>query len=159
MIRSPKFIRVITTGSVNDVTMLPVMLGGIRRQGLLPGPARFNANRGYDSDYNCRVLFEMGMTPNIRQRGVAGNRGKPNRNWAAGLFDRDEHKQRGMIEGIFRGEESKRHQLHCRFIRPDNRRRFGKIRAIAWNLKVLNRLRCTNDLGIPIPSYGAAACA
>ena len=36
-----------------------------------------------------------------------------------------------MVEGIFGGEESKRHQLHCRFIREDNHRRFGKIRAIA----------------------------
>ena len=52
-----------------------------------------------------------------------------------------------MIEGIFGGEESKRHQLHCRFIRWDNCCRFGKIRAIAWNLKVLNRLRYARMLG------------
>ena len=58
-----------------------------------------------------------------------------------------------------RREESKRHQLHCRFIRPDNRRRFGKIRAIAWNNKVLNRLRCARMRGIGIPSYGAASRA
>ena len=63
-----------------------------------------------------------------------------------------------MIEGVFGGEESKRHQLHCRFILPDNRCRFGKIRAIAWNVKVLNRLRCARIRGIEIPSYGTASC-
>ena len=44
-----------------------------------------------------------------------------------------------MIEGIFGAEEAKRHQLHCRFLKEDNRIRFGKIRSITWNLKVLNR--------------------
>ena len=44
-----------------------------------------------------------------------------------------------MIEGVFGAEEAKRHQLHCRFIREDNRLRFAKIRAIAWNIKVINR--------------------
>ena len=67
--------------------------------------------------------------------------------------------QRGIIEGVFGGEESKRHQLHCRFILPDNRRRFGKIRAIAWNIKVLNRFRCARIRGIEIPTYGTAPCA
>ena len=67
--------------------------------------------------------------------------------------------QRDMIEGIFGGEESKRHQLHCRFINWDSHRRFGKIRAIAWNLKALNRLRCARMLGIEIPSYGGVVCA
>ena len=49
--------------------------------------------------------------------------------------------------------------MHCRFILPDNRRRLGKIRAIAWNIKVLNRLRCARMRGgIGIPSYGTASC-
>ena len=68
-----------------------------------------------------------------------------------------------MMEGIFGGEESKRRQLHCQFIRPDNRpdnrHRFGKIRTIAWNIKVLNRFRCARMRGIEIPSYGTASCA
>ena len=67
----------ITASSVNDVTMLPVMLGKMKRQGLSPGPAVFNADRRYDSDYNCGMLFEMGMIPNIKQRTAAANRGKP----------------------------------------------------------------------------------
>ena len=105
------------------------------------------------------MLFEMGMVPNIKQRTAAVNRGKPSRSRAARLFNKDQYGQRGMIEGISGGEESKRHQLHCRFIRWDNRCHFGKIRAIAWNLKVLNRLRCARMLGIEIPSYGGATCA
>ena len=101
----------------------------------------------------------MGITPNIKQRICSVNRGKPHRSRAARMFNEEEYHQRGMIEGVFGGEESKRHQLHCRFILPDNRRRFGKIRAIAWNIKVLNRLRCARMLGIEISSYGTASCA
>ena len=149
----------ITSGNVNDVTMLPPMLDGAKRQDLLAGPSVLHADRGYDSDYNCQILFEMGITPNIRQRSGSANRDKPYRSRAAKIFDEEEYHQRGMIEGIFGGEESKRHQLHCRFIRPDNRRRFGKIRAIAWNIKVLNRFRCARLQGIEIPSYGTASCA
>ena len=59
------------------------------------------------------------------------NRGKPYRSRVAKIFDGEAYHQWGMIEVVFGGEESKRHQLHCRFIRPDNRRRFGKIRAMA----------------------------
>lgn len=58
-----------------------------------------------------------------------------------------------MIEVIFGAEEAKSHQLHCRFTKLANTRRFGKIRGIAWNLKVLNRLICARDLGIPTPLY------
>ena len=101
----------------------------------------------------------MGITPNIKQRSASVNRGKPYRSRAAKIFDETGYHQRGMIEGIFGGEESKRHQLHCRFIRPNTRRRFGKMRSIAWNIKVLNRLRCARVLGIEIPSYDTASCA
>ena len=87
------------------------------------------------------------------------NRGKPSRVRAAKIFNGDEYRQRGMIEGIFGGEGSKRHQLHCRFIRENNRRRFGKIRAIAWNIKVLNCFRCARRLQIAIPTYGSGAFA
>ena len=148
----------VTPSNINDVTMLPPMLYEMRRQHLLPNPSIFHADRGYDSNYNCQVLFEMGIIPNIKQRSISVNRGKPHRSKAAKIFDEEKYHQRGMIEGIFGGEESKRHQLHCRFIRPDNRRRFGKIRAITWNIKVLNRLRCARIRGIEIPSYGMVSC-
>ena len=155
---------VITPGNANDGKVLRVMLDGMRRHGPEPAPSLFNADRGYDSDENFRMLFGMSMIPNIKQRrhpahGGRSNRGKPSRSRAAGIFNSDEYGQRGMIEGIFGGEESKRHQLHCRLIREDNRLRFGKIRAIAWNIKVLNRFRCARRLRIHIPAYGVAACA
>ena len=56
-----------------------------------------------------------------------------------------------------RPEETRGHQLLCRFVREDNRRRFAKGRAIAWNIRVLNRFECANRLRIPIPSYGGLA--
>ena len=148
----------ITPGNVSDTAMLPPMLSEMERQSLSPGPSVFHADRGYDSNHNCQMLFERGIIPNIKQRGGAVNSGKPYRSRAAKIFDGEEYHQRGMIEGVFGGAESKRHQLHYRFILPDNRRRFGKIRAIAWNIKVLNRLRCVRIRGIGIPSYGTAPC-
>ena len=77
----------------------------------------------------------------------------PYRRKGAEVFDHIEYRKRDMIEGIFGAEETKNRQLHCRFTKPANMRRFGKIRGIAWNLKVLNRLRCARELGIPIPLY------
>lgn len=95
------------------------------------------------------------MNPNIKQRKDATNRSKSSRKKAAEMFDDKEYRLRGMIEGIFGAEETRRHQLHCRFIREDSRRRFPKGRAISWNIRVLNRFKWANRLGIPIPSYGA----
>ena len=151
-----------TPSNVNDSTMLPVMPDAMEQQDLDPGQSALNADRGYDSDKNCGKVLGMGMIPNIKQRKDAVNRGKPSRSMAARLFDQDEYRKRGMIEGAFGAEETKRHQLHCRFIREDNRLRFARIRAIAWNIKVLNRFECASRLRIPIPTYGGlarAACA
>ena len=71
------------------------------------------------------------MIPNIKQRKDAINRGKPSRKKAARMSNDNEYRKRPLIEGIFRAEETRRHQLHCRFIREDNRRRFAKGKAIA----------------------------
>ena len=73
------------------------------------------------------------------------------------MFSDSEYRKRSLIGGIFGAEETRRHQLHCRFVREDNRRRFAKGRAIAWNIRVLNRFECANRLNIPIPSYGGMA--
>ena len=70
-----------------------------------------------------------------------------------------EYRKRALIEGIFGAEETRRHQLHCRFVRKDNRRLFAKGRAIAWNIRALNRFECANRLNIPISSYGGVAHA
>ena len=96
----------------------------------------------------------MGFIPDIKQRKDVVNRGKPSRSKAAKLFNQNEYKKRSLIKGIFGAEETKRYQMHCRFIREDNWRRFATIRAIAWNIKILNRFECASTLRIPIPSCG-----
>ena len=97
------------------------------------------------------------MIPNIKQRKDAVNRGKSHRRKAAGLFSDNEYRKRVLIEGIFEVEETRWYQLHCRLVREDNRRRFAKGKAIAWNIRVLNRFECANRLNIPIRSYGGMA--
>ena len=143
-----------TPGSVNDSIKLPTMLRKIRRHGFDVSGRFFNADRGYDSDDNCKELFWMGMIPNIKQRKDAKNRDKPNRRKAAEMFDGVVYHLRGMMHGAFWAEETRRHQLQRGFVRDDNRRRFAQGRAIAWNIRVLNRFECANRLNIPIPSYG-----
>ena len=98
-----------TPGNVNDVVMLPAMTTEIRRRGFDFTGHFFDADRGYDSDPNCADLFLLDMTPNIRQRMDAVNRGKPSRKKAAALFNGDEYKKRALIEGIFGAEETRRH--------------------------------------------------
>ena len=73
----------------------------------------------------------MGMISNIRQRKDAVNRDKSHRRKAAGMLSDSEYRKRAPIESIFGAEETWRHQLHCRFVQEDNRRRFAKGRAIA----------------------------
>ena len=144
-----------TPGNANDTVMLRTMLAEIRSRGFGLSGRRFNADRGYDSDTNCEVVFLHGMILNIKQRKDAVNRSKPSRKKAAGLSNPDEYRLRAMIEGIFGAEESRGHQMRCRLVRADNRRRFVKGGAIAWNIRVLNRFEHVNRLCIPIPSYGA----
>ena len=64
---------------------------------------------------NFKELFWVGMMPNIKQRHNAVNKNTPNREEAATIFDGDIYKIRSLIEGIFGAEETRRHQLHCRF--------------------------------------------
>ena len=82
-----------TSGSVSDMTMLLAMLAEIRRRGFDIAGCVFDCDKGYDSDHNCRLIFEMGMTPNIKQRRNTVSRGKPHRKKAAGLFDGEEYKE------------------------------------------------------------------
>ena len=129
---------------------------------MIPVDASLMGTRDTIPTRTARCPSRWALFPNIRQRKDAVNRGKPGRKKAAGLFDQDKYRKRGMIEGVFGAEEAKRHQLHCRFIREDNRLRFAKIGAIAWNIMVINRFECASRLRIPIPTYGGlarAACA
>ena len=140
-----------TPSNVNDTTMLPAMLAEIKRRGFDFAGCVFDGNNGYDSDYNCELLLEMGMTPNIKQRKGAFSRGKQHRKKAAGMFDGEEYKEMSLIEGVFGADDARRHPSHCRFVLNDNRRRFAKGRAIAWNIRVLDRFKCAARLNIPVP--------
>ena len=53
----------IVPSSINDVTMLPYMPGEMRRQRLL---SVFHADRRYDSNYNCQILFKIVQPDKIR---------------------------------------------------------------------------------------------
>ena len=46
----------------------------------------FCNNSGHDSNYNCQILFEIGIIPNIKQRSGSANRGKSYRSKAAKTF-------------------------------------------------------------------------
>ena len=79
------------------------------------------------------------------------------------MFDQDEYPLRALIEGVFGTEEGGGHQLHCRFVRTDNRLRFAKGRAIAWNVWAPSRFERANRMKVPIQSRGGqqthAECA
>ena len=140
----------ITSNRTTDTVVLKTTLNriaGIKR--VFDGWV-FDADKGYDSDSNCEALFALSMVPNIKQRKNARSRGKKHRKKASGLFDAVLYKQRGMIEGIFGAEEAEHHQLYCRFRKDVNQRRFGLLKAIGWNLEVLNRLEHTADLGVKV---------
>ncbi len=140
----------ITSNRTTDTAVLKTMLNRIAgMKGIFAG-WRFNADKGYDSDSNCEAVFALGMVPNIKQRKNAKSRGKKHRKKAAKLFDAILYKQRGMIEGIFGAEETEHHQLYCRFRKDVNQRRFGLLKAIGWNIEVLNRLEHTTNLGVRV---------
>ena len=117
----------------------------------------FNADGAYDMEYIFEYIFWMGMFPNIKQRKGSTNHKTPKRKKAAERFNLAEYEKRRLIEGIFGAEETRRYQLHCRFVLDKNRILFAKGRAIAWNIRVLNRFECANRLHIPIPSYCGVA--
>ena len=127
----------------------------IKEQKLDMGPSTHSCDTAYAAEENFKLLFEQKLDPNIRQRPPSKNprRDIPNRVKGAEMFDPAEYAKRDMIEGIFGAEEAKNHQLHCRFIKGGNMRRFGKIRGSGWNIEVLNRLRRSKELDIPIPLY------
>ncbi len=139
----------ITSDKMADTTVLRSLLQKIKRIGL-GFSGIFNADRGYDSDENVRLLKESGMKPNIKLRANAVHTKKKHRKEASKMFDPESYKMRATIEGIFGAEEAENHRLMCRFRKASTRRRFGLCKAIGWNLEVLNRLKCAANLGIPV---------
>ena len=149
-----------TPSNVHDSTMLPVMLNLIQKHGFYFYGRDFIADRGYDAEENFIIILLMKMIPIIKQRQYSKKKKNPAmdpktcREASAHLFSPSRYSTRALIEGVFGAEETKRHQLHCRFLLEETRTNFSKFRAIAWNLGVLHRFNCANRLGIPIPSYG-----
>ena len=140
-----------TPGNVADTDMLPPLLEKAKKVGRSFAGWWLHADRGYDSDRNCKSAFEMGMHPNIdqrRSRENSGNRrnvGKRFRRRAVALFDRWRYRKRRMVEGIFGAGETRAHWLLCRYRRKETQVRFCMLLAITWNMRPLNRIRCAAE--------------
>lgn len=136
----------ITAGNVNDSRVGGSMLKRLPR---LEGSV-FDADRGYDSDRNCRLAMEKGMKPNIKQRKTGGaNRGLPFRKKAALMFDLEVYHFRGLVEGIFGALEVERGlETRCRL--KCTQKRWGLALAIGHNLGVLCRLKVARQLDIAL---------
>ncbi len=135
----------------------PTLRSMLRRFPSFPGSI-FNADRGFDAELNFKRVYELLMKANIkqvaRQKSPKGEGRKMlyYRSRAAKEFDPSIYRWRGMIEAIFGAEESADHNLRTRFRKESNRQKWGPITAIGWNLKILNRLRCTKMLRIEVKS-------
>ncbi len=140
----------ITSDKMADTTILEDLLKRIKRIGIGFSGSIFNADKGYDSEKNIRLVMEAGMMPNIKQRSNAVNAKTKYRKKAAEMFDAEVYKKRALIEGIFGAEETEGHKLMCRFRKAATRRRFGLCKAIGWNLEVLNRMECATRIGVPV---------
>jgi hypothetical protein len=85
----------------------------------------------------------MNMFPNSKQR-INANRNKGKnikcRKKASEIFHISVYHYRGLIEGILEIEETAHHHPYCRFRLKNNKKRFGLIMGIGWNIGVLNRL-------------------
>ena len=76
----------ITSSRTADTAVLGTMLNRMKIFGIAILGAILNADKGYDSDSNCKKLYDMFMKPNILQRSNARNEGKKYRKRAAGEF-------------------------------------------------------------------------
>ena len=142
----------ITSDRCADSPVLRSLLKNFRR---MKGSV-FDADRGYDAEANFKRVFELLMLPNIKQRLMqkgpkgSGHKRLLFRSKAKKMFDESVYHYRGMIEAIFGAEETDGHNLNTRFRITENQERWGRILAIGWNLKVLNRLHSAKQLGIAI---------
>jgi hypothetical protein len=144
-----------TSKRTHDSPVLRTMLNKLKKYGVDLAGSIFNADRGYDAEDNCKSVFGMDMLPNIKQKINARNKGErmKYRRKASKLFNVPVYHYRGLIEGIFGAEETEHHQLYCRFRLKNNQKRFGVIKALGWNMEVLNRLQCANKLGFKVGQY------
>jgi hypothetical protein len=109
-----------------------------------------DADKGYDSDVNCRLAYEKLMKPNIKQRDTEGtNRRLRFRKEAGQEFDEVLYRWRGLVEGIFGSEEVENGlQTRCRLRRMQ--RKWGLALSVGHNLAVYNRLRCARELSVEL---------
>jgi hypothetical protein len=136
----------ITSSRTNDSPTAKQML---KRLPMMEGSI-FDADKGYDSDKMCELVYAKGMKPNIKQRETAGtNRGLRFRRRAAEEFDELTYHYRGLVEGIFGAEETE-NGLRTRFRLTETRRRWGLAVAVGHNLAVYNRLQCARQLHIEL---------
>jgi len=105
-----------------------------------------NADRAYDADENCRLTYELGSQPNIKQRETHG-RGKRFRRRAAEEFNKEIYRYRGLVEGVFGAYEVSMHGLHTRYSLRKTQQKWGLLAAIGWNLKTYSRLESAATLG------------
>jgi hypothetical protein len=147
----------LTSKRTHDSPVLRTMLNRLKKYGLDFAGSIFNGDRGYDGNKNFQSVFNMNMLPNIKQRKNSKNKNTNKKNKyrkkAAKIFNVSIYHYRGLIEGIFGAEETEHHQMYCRFRLKNNQKRFGLIKALGWNLEVLNRLQCANKLGIKVTPY------
>ncbi|MBV9667565.1 MAG: transposase [Nitrososphaeraceae archaeon] len=153
----------LTTKKTHDSPVLRTMLNRLKKCGVDLAGSILNGDRGYDGNKNFQSVFGMDMLPNIKQRKNAKNKNSSSsssskknkyRKKAAKIFNASIYHYRGLIEGIFGAEETEHHhQMYCRFRLKNNQKRFGLIKALGWNLEVLNRLQCANKLGIKMTPY------
>lgn len=109
-----------------------------------------DADKGYDSDVNCRLAYEKRMKPNIKQRETEGtNRRLRFRRKAGEEFDEVLYRWRGLVEGIFGAWETENGlRTRCRLRRMQ--RKWGLALSVGHNLAVYNRLRCARQLSIEL---------
>lgn len=107
----------------------------------------FNADKAYDADENCHIIYGLGSQPNIKQRKTHGkNRGKRFRRRAE-EFNAIIYRFRGLIEGIFGAYEVKMHGIHTRYRLRQTRKTWGLLLAISKNIQTYNKLEATASLG------------
>ena len=102
--------------------------------------------RGILNHYSVYACFQISNREQTPRKVKTGRRLQK-------IFNASIYHYRGLIEGIFGAEETKHHQLYCRFRLKNNQKRFGLIKSVGWNLEVLNRLQCANKLGLKVTQY------
>jgi len=108
----------------------------------------FNADKAYDADENCRLVYGLGSQPNIKQRETRGsNRGKRFRRRAAEEFNPQIYRFRGLVEGIFGASEVKMHGLHTRCRLRKTQQAWGLLFAVGRNVETYIRLESAAFLG------------